>query len=163
MTTQYEAGYKLRDLKAFIETCVGNQIAKRLQCEMSDISLSLNSRHMGQGMDLLLMRYQGEFYFDRFPFRDYSPAVLFCNVGAWLMDNDTERDDGEPLADPEVDVVLEDEHSAEVIITVDFEEPVRVIDDENGPIYWRGKTWRIEEYEIWVAKSLRDVVVKYRD
>lgn len=163
MTTQYETGYKFRDLKAFIETCIGDQIATCLKCKMRDITLSLNSFHMGQGMDLLLMRYQAEFYFDRFPFREYSPAVLFCNVAAWLMDNDIERDDGEPLADPNVDVVLEDENSAEVIITVDFEEPVRVIVDENGPIYWRGQQWSIEGYEIWVAKKLRDVVVTSRD
>ncbi|SHO57886.1 phage tail protein [Vibrio quintilis] len=160
MTTQYQSGYKLRALKTFIDETVGHHIAKHITAEMSDITLRLNSKNMGRGMDLLIMRYTAEFYCDRYPYQKHDPAVLFANVGAWLMDNDRERDDHEPLADPDVDVVIEDEQSAEIILTVEFEEPIRVVEAADGPIYWRGKRWRIEAYEIWVAENIRDVVIR---
>lgn len=154
---QYQAGYKLRDLKAFITTCVGDKIAKRMTAEMQEVQLILAPKNMGHGLDLMTQRYKAEFYFDRFPFKEYDPAVLFANVAAWLMDNDDEREYQPELGDPEVDVVLEDQNAAEIIIEVMFEEPVKVIEDENGPIYWSDKRYRIEEYEVWVANKLRQV------
>jgi len=148
MSEQYQAGYKLRDLKKHIETVVGHRIAKRLNAEMGAITLSLESKDMGHGMNIMSQLYQAEFYFERFPFNEYDPAVLFANIGAWLMDNDQSREDSDYLGDPEIDVTLEDENSAEIIITIDFEEPIKVVEDPNGPILWRGKTWKIEEYRI---------------
>ncbi|MGY5721257.1 phage tail protein [bacterium 19MO03SA05] len=160
MSTQYQAGYKMKALRYHMEKCVGKQIAQRLDAEMTDISLRLNPKNMGHGMDLMYQKYKAEFYLDRFPFKKYDPAVLFANVGAWLLDNDDERNYSNELSDPDIDVVIEDENSAEVLIIIEFEEAVKVIEDENGPIYWRGKNWRIAEYEIWVAETLRDVVAQ---
>ena len=96
-TTQYKSGYKLRDLKAFIEKIVGERIATRMECEMDSVSLKLTSKHMGNGFDLMHQQYVAEFLFDKFPHTQYDPAVLFANIGAWLMDNDQERDDFEEL------------------------------------------------------------------
>lgn len=160
MTTQYQAGYKLRDLRAHIELCVGQPIAKLLQAEMADIDLDLSPKNMGDGIHIMNQRYIAEFYFDRFPFKKYDPAVLFANVAAWLMDNDDERyeDLGPDLGEPSIEVVIEDEKNAEIIIQVAFQEPVKVTEDENGPIYWRGKQWSIAAYEVWVAENLIDVV-----
>lgn len=160
MSTQYQAGYKMKALRAHMEMCVGKQIAQRLDAEMTDISLKLNPKNMGHGMDLMYMKYKAEFYVDKFPFKKYDPAVLFANVGAWLLDNDDERQDSNELSDPDIDVVIEDESSAEVLIIIEFEESVKVVEDELGPIYWRGKRWRIAEYEIWIAERLLDVVMQ---
>ncbi|WP_375750942.1 phage tail protein [Vibrio sp. HN007] len=160
MSTQYQAGYKLRDLKAHIAACVGKHIAKGLDAEMLDVELILTPKHMGHGMNMMNQRYVAEFYFDRFPFKKYDPAVLFANVGGWLMDNDGEREENDNLDDPEIEVVIEDEDSAEIIINVHFEEPVKVVENLNGDIHWRGKRWSIEQYEIWVAENLTDVSVR---
>ncbi|NVJ61823.1 MAG: phage tail protein [Gammaproteobacteria bacterium] len=158
---QYQAGYKLRDLKAFIEERVGDKVAKRMSAEMGEIELVLSPKFMGNGsFQLMIQRYKAEFYFDRFPYKEQSPAVLFANVGGWLMDNDEDREQQlSELRDPEIEVVLEDDNSAEIIIEVMFEEPVKVIEDPNGPIYWSGKQYRIEEYDIWTATKLKDVVI----
>lgn len=155
MTTQYQSGYKLRDLKAFLTSVVGDKIAKRMDCEMGTVELNLSPKNMGHGFDLMYQRYSAEFLFDKFPFKEYDPAVLFANIGGWLMDNDSEREDVEALGDPEIDVVIEDENNAEILITVEFEEPVKVIEDLDGSVYWRGKRWRIEEYEIHVATKFQ--------
>lgn len=160
---QYQAGYKLRDLKAFIEERVGEQVAKHMAAEMQDVQMVLAPKFMGNdSFQLMVQRYKAEFYFDRFPYKKIDPAVLFANVGAWLMDNDDEREEQlSELGDPEVEVVLEDNNSAEIIIEVMFEEPVKVIEDPQGPIYWKGKQYRIEDYDIWTATKLRDVVISH--
>ncbi|KFI13311.1 hypothetical protein IX95_05020 [Vibrio sp. B183] len=160
MSTQYQAGYKLRDLKESLISVVGDKIAKRMECEMGKVELKLETKHMGHGFELLYQRYVAEFYFGKFPFKEYDPAVLFANVGAWLMDNDSERFHIEDLDDPDVDVVLEDEKNAEVLISVMFEEPVKVAADPDGPIHWNGQRWKIEEYEIWQAERLSNVVIR---
>ncbi|MEZ9233251.1 phage tail protein [Vibrio amylolyticus] len=160
--TQYQAGYKLRDLKAFISTTLGEKVAKLMTTEMHEIELVLSPNFMGNGsFEIMTQRYKAELYFDRFPYQDYSPAVLFANVAAWLMDNDTSREENlSELPDPEIEIVLEDNNkSAEVIIEVMLEEPVKVIEDPQGPIYWRGKQYRIEEHDIWTATKLTDVVL----
>jgi len=163
MSEQYQAGYKLRDMKAFIEERVGTKVAKRMSAEMQDIELKLTPKFMGNGsFQMMLQRYKAEFYFDRFPYQEQSPAVLFANIGAWLMDNDEDREQQlSELSDPDIEVVIEDASRAELIIEVMFEEPVKVIEDPQGPIYWGGKQYRLEEYDIWTATKLRDVVINH--
>lgn len=160
MSTQYQAGYKMRALRKHIEECVGKQIAQRLEAEMTDISLRLSPKNMGNGFNLMQQKYRAEFYFDRFPFKKYDPAVLFANIGAWILDYDSERQDTDELGDPDIDVVIEDENSAEVLVIIEFEEDVKIIECESGDIKWRGKSWKIAEYEIWVAENLKDVIRK---
>ena len=158
MSTQYKSGYKLRDLKAFIEKVVGKRIATRMECEMDSVSLKLTTKHMGNGFDLMHQQYVAEFLFEKFPHTQYDPAVLFANIGAWLMDNDSDRDEFDELGDPEVDVVIEDETSAEILITIAFDEPVKIVEDKDGLVYWRGKRWSIQEYDIYIAEKFQSKV-----
>ncbi|QMV16661.1 phage tail protein [Vibrio spartinae] len=151
---QYEAGDKLRELKTFITTCVGDEIAQTLTTQMKNISLSLDSQFLGNGCQLLRMRYHARLVFNHFPHLTYSPAVLFANVGAWLMDHDSERETAAILANPVIEMTTVDETYSTIIIEIEFEEPVSVTEDTAGPIYWRGKQWRIDAYEIWVAETL---------
>jgi len=160
MTAEYQAGYKLRDLKQFIEETVGPRIAQRLECEMSKVSLELTTKSTGHGFDMLVQHYEAEFYFDKFPFTKYDPAVLFSNVAAWLMDNDGEREYDDDLLDPEVEVTTEDETNAEILINVAFKEPIKVIEDPEGLIHWRGKRWSVQQYDVHVATNLLSVTAK---
>ena len=161
MSTQYKSGYKLRDLKTFIESVVGSKIATRMECEMDSVSLKITTKNMGHGFDLMHQQYVAEFLFDKFPHHEYDPAVLFANVGAWLMDNDQEREDYEELGDPEVDVVIEDESSAEILITIAFDEAVKIVEDANGPVYWMNKRCSIEEYEIHYLNHNKENIFDY--
>ncbi|MDW6094213.1 phage tail protein [Vibrio rhizosphaerae] len=151
---QYEAGEKLRELKTFIDTCVGDEIAQTLTTQMKHIALSLDSQFMGNGCQLMRLRYQASLVFDNFPHLSYSPAVLFANIGAWLMDHDPDREAGEQLANPVIEMTPVDDTHTTISIDVAFEEPVSVTEDATGPIYWRGKQWRIDTYDIWVAETL---------
>ncbi|MGL4193197.1 MAG: phage tail protein [Vibrio sp.] len=160
----YRVGYKMQALRAHIEMCVGKQIAQRMDAEMSNVELILTPRHMGNGIEICQQRYVAEFQIDRLPFKKYDPAVLFANVAAWLMDNDADREDqlGE-LKDPEIEVVLEDESNAEVLIQVAFEEPIKLVESEVGNVFWRNKRWSIEEVPVWIAENLLDVSANVRD
>ncbi|ASA57593.1 phage tail protein [Vibrio gazogenes] len=151
---QYEAGDKLRELKTFIATCVGDEIAQNLTTQMKNTSLSLDSQFLGNGCQLLSMRYHARLVFNNFPHLTYSPAVLFANVGAWLMDHDSDREAGATLANPMIEMTTVDDTHSTIIIDIEFEEPISVTEDVAGPIYWRGKQWRIDAYEIWVAETL---------
>lgn len=153
----YQAGYKFRDLKQHIETCVGKAIAQRLQTEMVDMELVLGAKNQGRGMDMFTQLYEAEFYFDRFPFNHYSPAVLFAQFVAWLMDNDEGRSES-GVPDPEVAVTMQSDNEAIVVITVPFEEPVQVVEDPNGAITWRGKQWRIDEYPVDTAEHIEVII-----
>ncbi|KUI97250.1 phage tail protein [Vibrio sp. MEBiC08052] len=153
---QYEAGDKLRNFKTFIESCVGDEIAQTLTSQMKNISLGLDSQSLGNGCQLMRLRYHARLAFNNFPHLTYSPAVLFANVGAWLMDHDPDREMAAVLNNPMIEMTAVDETHSTIVIDVEFEEPVSVTEDAAGPIYWRGKQWRIDTYEIWVAEILGD-------
>ncbi|ELO1828465.1 phage tail protein [Vibrio cholerae] len=157
MSTQYQAGYKFIALREHIESCVGENISKRLQTEMVDLEIIMGAKHQGNGVDLFNQLYDAEFYFDRFPFKEYSPAKLFAQFVAWLMDNDPDREElGVP--DPAVSITVQSETEAIIVVTVGFEEPVKIQEDINGDLEWCGKKWRVDAYPIHIAEKLIDVV-----
>lgn len=152
----YAPGYMLKALNEFLERKLGRAISKKMTAEMGRSELQLTTKNMGQGLNLLVMIYDAEFYFERFPFKKFSTATLYAMLGAWLMDNDN-RDEYD-LADPEVEVTIEDENNAELLITVEFREPIMVVEDPDGLIELGGKNYIIAPYEIWVAENFEQEV-----
>ena len=149
--TQRHTGYFLRLITEYIRQLVGEGISETMNSTMPNIKLQLTPKNMGNGFDLMVMKYEAVIHFEAFPFKTFDPAVLFASIGAWLMDNDPYRNKFE-LPDPDVKTVIEDESSAQVFITINFHEPVMVEEDENGLIQWSGKRYSIAPYEIWVAE-----------
>jgi hypothetical protein len=156
MSTEYQPGYKLRDLQAHIEQCVGEQIAQQLHVTVTAHELIAEVVNQGHGYDLFTQRYLAVFTFEGFPFNEYLPATLFANFIAWLMDNDPQRE--KPLTGPQVSVTTQSDTQATIVVTVPFEEAVKVIEDDAGGIIWRGKQWRIEQYPIDIAEKI-DVII----
>ena len=152
----YAPGYMLKALNEFLARKLGAAITKKMTAEMGASELQLTTKNMGQGLNLLVMRYDAEFYWERFPFKKFGVATLYAMLGAWLMDYDN-RDEYD-LADPEVDVTIEDENNAELLITVEFREPIMVVEDPDGLIELSGKTYKIAPYEIWVAENFEQEV-----
>ena len=146
-----EVGYKMRDLETFIKPLVSHEMSQHLESYMDSVQLDLVPKNMGQGMEILKQRYVAKFYFGKLLFKDFDPAVLYCNVAAWLMDNDQERNDTEGLIGPDVELTRYNEHEAEVLITIEFEEPIKVSEDPDGEVYWKNKRWAITPYDIYIA------------
>lgn len=162
MSSTYQAGYKFSQLKAFLKNTLGPKLAKNLEAEMNKIQLILSPKNRGQGYDLCYQRYTVELYIERLPFKAYSPATLLANVSAWLVEHDSERFDNNDLEDPVIEVILGDDDSAEVLIELELEEPIKIKPDEKGSVYWNGQRWSVEQYDIWHAENLVDVSVSIK-
>lgn len=153
---QFQQGYMLRLLSEYLKEKLGGAICKRMTAEMGRTELQLTTKNMGQGLNIMVMTYDAEIHFETFPFKKFDPATLYAILGAWLMDYDS-RDEYE-LADPDVQIAIEDENNAELLITVEFREPIMVVEDPDGLIELRGKTYKIAPYEIWVAENFEMAV-----
>ncbi len=54
---------------------------------------------------------------------------------------------------PEINVDVWDKHTADVEITLMFEEDVYIAEDENGGIEYAGRRWKLEKPEHDIAES----------
>ena len=80
-------------------------------------------------------------------------------VAAWLDDHDPDRDK-QQMPDPEIDIEALDASGTQwdVDITIEFTEPVMVIEGDNGNIRWQGMRWNlIDEPLVDVAESVDEV------
>lgn len=68
------------------------------------------------------------------------PALLMAVVSAWLIDNDTDREDRN-LAKPSIDVDRIDRDRFDVEIQMSFVEPIQLIKDDAGPLNLYGQSW----------------------
>ncbi len=88
-------------------------------------------------VEIGVWKYDAVIQIERYP--GDGPALLAI-VLAWLEDNDPDRDG---LSDPEVDVDVNDLVTADVELSVEFEERIIVIEDPAGGIYFRGRRWNV--------------------
>lgn len=100
-----------------------------------------------------VIRYSAVLAWERFPYRLCDPRLLFSLMAAWLDDADRElfEELGITEADPDWDVSVDTEETATVIVSVPMVEELVVVPDENGPIPWQGRRWRLANPEIWTA------------
>lgn len=104
-----------------------------------------------QGVHLLDWKYRAVLCFERIPARH--AGLLLAFVQAWLDDHDPDRED-RPLPAPEGQIDMDDKHNlADVEITVDFIDPVYVVEDDNGLIDWDGRKWTFGDYDLWIAEA----------
>lgn len=78
------------------------------------------------------------------------PTLLAVVLG-WIADNDPDRDG---LLDPEVDAEINDNDTADIEISCEFEERLTLIEDLSGPIAFNGRRWRVDIPDIAAAASV---------
>lgn len=81
---------------------------------------------------------------------DGDGPTLAAQVLGWLQTFDPDRAD---LALPQLDVHLNDGKTCDCDISCEFEEVLTAIEDENGPIHFGGKRWKLEDLEIVPVES----------
>lgn len=113
--------------------------------QRSNKNLGLDQRRLG------VLIYDGVLSWDRFPYTEFDPQILFALVLIWLTDNSL--DDNFQLEEPTVDLELIDTKTAILSITVGMVDEIRVKSDENGAIPMKGKKWAICSPEIWTAED----------
>lgn len=148
---QAQLGYMLQALNEKLVSIVPKKCHKDMKCWMEDVELKLAPKHHGHGLDIGRMEYTAVFSFERFPFNEFNPAIVYAVVMGWLQDHDSLREQFE-LDDPISDVEPDSDTTAIMTIEIDFVEPISVVESPNGLIEWRSKRYELAPYEIWIAE-----------
>lgn len=124
---------------------------------VENIAIKLKGRYDGTRVLLHTMEYRAVFSIERFEYQKHSIELFGALLVTWLSEND---DRGE-LADPDPNVIVDvlDDDTADVEITLQFEEDVYITESENGVIQFAGKRWSLEEGAHNIAE--RASVVAY--
>ena len=122
-----------------------------------NIRFNASGKSLGNGNIVLFRQeYDAVIYIERFPHQRHPAELLFGQVVAWLMDNDSEREE-QNAANPTVDADILDNSTADIEISVPFVEDVEAIPDANGPIEINGQRYRLGDSSINYAKTGRVV------
>jgi hypothetical protein len=141
---------KLKQLAKHIESLPG--IARDQMEAFADLGkLVPTGRDLGNGLEVGRFRYDAVISIERCPAR--IAALLLSSLLVWLAVNDPDRELHE-LADPDIDVTLEDEQTVFVQLTVEFNEALAIVEDPAGLIAYDGRQWSVAEVPIDVAEIL---------
>lgn len=112
----------------------------------SQKALGLEQRRLG------VVVYNGTLSWDRFPFREFDPQIIFALVLVWLAVN--EPVEGIKTEEPTIDLEMIDDKNADLTIQVGMVDEIIVKLDESGPIPINGNQYSICSPEIWTAEEL---------
>ena len=110
----------------------------------------ISGQDMGQGYEVCRFKYDAIIELERFKGDARDITAL---VAGWLIDNDEDREHL-GLADPEINATLNDGKTADVDITVEFNESIQIVEDDKGSIVAWGKRWRVQDVPVDVATDL---------
>ncbi len=146
---------KLQGLHRYlIERLKGHVHAKKIHATQAGGALINNGEDMGNGGYCIAnWFYQAGILIEDFPHNKVSPSNLFALIACWITEYDPDRNENEQLEDPDIDIDVNNEESADVLIELAFEEPIELIPDPNGLVLWNGETYRTNPVEIWVAEE----------
>ncbi|MEO9655911.1 phage tail protein [Marinomonas sp.] len=116
-------------------------------------ALEQTTRGKNEGNRVLLytMEYRAVFSIERFAYQKFPIEILHAKLITWLADND-ERSDMEDK-EPKVVFDIFDDHTADVEITLMFEEDVYISPSEQGNIEYAGGSWALEDADHDVAET----------
>ena len=103
-----------------------------------------------EGIILFRQEYNAVFSIERFPHKRHHVNELFGQVCAWLINNDGDR---EEIAQPQIDVDILDDDTADIEITISFTEDVEAIKDPAGLIVVGGETYSLGAVVVDVAEE----------
>ena len=103
----------------------------------------------GNGFVVGRYKYDAVFELERFKGEAFELLAL---INCWLDENDDERKELE-LADPEINVELNDRQTCDIELVIEFDEPVSIVEDAKGIIPFRGQRYRVEAVPVDVAET----------
>ncbi|MGB3224541.1 MAG: phage tail protein [Desulforhopalus sp.] len=108
-------------------------------------------KDLGHGLEIGRFKYDAVISIERCP--AVIASLLLSSLLIWLDTNDPNRDRYN-LADPDIDITIEDEQTVFVQITIEFAEGLAIVEDPNGPLLYSGTRWKVASVGIDVAESL---------
>ncbi|SHJ71998.1 phage tail protein (plasmid) [Halodesulfovibrio aestuarii] len=143
---------KLQQLTAYLEEHAGLD-REQVQSFADRGELYPTGSDLGHGVELGRFKYDALIQIENY---SGDADVLLLLILAWISEHDTNRDE-DGLADPETDISLNDQDTADIDIAVEFEEGLQIVPDENGPIPFDGRQWRVSDVPIDVAEELENL------
>ncbi|HEP1898722.1 TPA: phage tail protein [Kluyvera cryocrescens] len=151
---------QLESLTAFITENLPSDAMQMFSSSMDDCELVRSAKALGHDQIRIgVLTYSARLSWDNFPFRRYSPGLIYALVIAWANEHANALRDEMKLAEPTVDPEFDDEGSCILDVVIGLADPLVIRESEDGPIPYKGKRWDIVNPEIWVAASL-DIIAK---
>ena len=123
---------------------------EQLNIYADNCKLIPSGKDQGNCMELGQLKYEAVFEVTHFK----GEATLFlAHVLSWLEDKDPYRFKLE-LPDPDVEVSPVDRETVDLDLSIQFEEPLILRRDEQGPIEWNCEKWSVCPLDIDVATEL---------
>lgn len=145
---------KMAALRAFLESTKSFR-KEQFDAWAEEVEQTTRGKDEGNRVLLYSMRYRAVFSIERLAYCHYPFELLHAHLITWLANND-DRSDMEDK-EPKVIVDVLDEKTADIEITVWFEEDVYISPSETGSIEYAGRLWDLEETADDVAESF-DIV-----
>mgnify|MGYP004465935383 CR=1 FL=1 len=151
---------QLESLTAFITENLPPDAMQMFSSSMDDCELVRNAKALGNNQRRIgVLTYSARLSWDNFPFRRYSPGLIYALVIAWVNEHANELRNEMKLAEPTVDPEFDDEGSCILDVVVGLADPLIICEQEYGPIPYGGKRWDIVNPEIWVAEEI-DIITR---
>ncbi|WDF97996.1 phage tail protein [Pectobacterium carotovorum subsp. carotovorum] len=145
---------QLDALTAFVTQHLPPRVMQGFDSVMDEISFISAQRDLGEGQyQLAVMQFDAVLSWDRWPYRECDPRNLCALLLVWLTEQDEQpfMDAGLDRELPALDVDVDDQGTAIVVVSIKLAESLAIIEDDNGIIPFDGKKWRLTEPEIWFA------------
>lgn len=127
-----------------------------------DICCAAEAGKQRQQLEVGVWSYEGVIQLERYPF---DGPTLLSHVLSWLADHDAERQQ-QDVKDPKVTLHINDAHTCDVEIAVEFEEALTVVEcfeGEEGSVLYQGKRWRLAAPDMTPAEKLAGMKGRIRE
>lgn len=118
---------------------------------VEDMQLKVRGKQQGDAILLHTLVYQAVFSIERYPYKQHPIEHFNAILVTWLSENDdrSELDN----SDPDIDVNVLDDSTADLELTLTFEEDVYIIPDDDGTIEFKDRMWALKDPAYWIAES----------
>lgn len=146
---------QLEELTDFITANMPPDAMQMFQSSMDDCEIVRSAKALGLGQRRVgVLRYSARLSWDNYPYRRYSPGVVYALVLAWIAEHANELHDELKLADPTVDPEFDDEGSCILEVVVALADPIIISPTDNGVIPFKGQRWDVVNSDIWTATEV---------
>lgn len=151
-------GYLHRALTQSLLAHLPATLHHQVESWMEPAALVLAPKDEGNGLRLAHFIYTSAIHMEDVPFALVDTASLFAQVGAWVMEHDSDRD----MLSPEeqqirIDTNKVDDNKIDIDIDVMLCEAMHLIPDTQGPVLLDNRRWRLDVPPLYVAEGIQVV------
>lgn len=143
---------QIESLTGYLEQHMPDRAMQFFESAMEDATLVYSVKALGLGQRRLgVFRYSARLSWDRFPYRQCPPALVYAMVFAWADTSRNHLYDELSLGEPAVDIEFDEEETSSLSITLELADEITITPDEAGEIVMAGKRWRLAYPDVHVA------------